>query len=150
MIDAPVLNRHSPGLRAAAAGVLACCIVVGSAVLWIGIPWGGFWLAGEFTDSAEGFLFAVLGGVPLAMVGFGWLLYRVNDLYLHVRGGDRHAAIGRAAWLVASTEERNKLRRARAPRMLIDVAMTASATIALVLMLVWFFFLAGSPLAPMD
>jgi hypothetical protein len=92
----------------------------------------------------------VLGGVPLAMVCFGWLLYRVNDLYVSVRGDEGQAAGGRAAWLIASTEERNKFRRARAPRTLIDVSMTTSATVALVLLLVWFFFLAGSPLAPMD
>jgi hypothetical protein len=133
-----------------AEALLAVAIVLGSAFLWIGIPWTAFWLAGEFTTSAEGFLFAVLGGVPLAMVGFGWLLYRLNDLYVSFNGVDERVATGRSAWLVASSEERNKLRRARAPRTLIDVSMTASATVALVLMVVWFFFLAGSPMAPMD
>ena len=137
-------------LERVAEATLALIIVVGIAFLWIGIPWGAFWLAGELTTSAEGFLFAVLGGVPLAMVAFGWLLYRVNDLYVSIRGVERQAAIGRAAWLVASTEERNKVRRARSPRTLIDVSMTASATVALTLMLVWFFFLAGSPLGPME
>jgi hypothetical protein len=132
---------RDPGERLAAAA-LAVCIVVGSAVLWIGIPWGGFWLAGELTTSAEGFLFAALGGVPLAMGAFGWLLYRVNAVYERLRGGDRRAAVGRAAWLVSSTDERSRLRRARAPRTLIDVAMTASAVSALVLLLVWFFFFA--------
>jgi hypothetical protein len=132
-----------------AEALLALAIVVGSAFLWIGLPLGGFWLAGEFTTTAEGFLFAVLGGIPLAMVAFGWLLYRVNDLYVSVRDVDQPVASGRSAWLVASTEERNKLRRARAPRTLIDAAMTASATVALLLLAVWFFFLAGSPMAPM-
>jgi hypothetical protein len=125
-----------------AEAALAVCIVVGSCILWIGIPLGGFWLAGELTTSAEGFLFAVLGGVPLTMGVFGWLLYRLNDLYEGLRGADRHAAVGRAAWLVSSSDERGKLRRARAPRSLIDVAMTASAISALVVLLVWFFFFA--------
>src|SRR5204863_311604 len=52
------------------------------------------------------------------------------------------AGVGRASWLVASSDERNKARRARAPRRLIDLAMTISAVTALVLMLVWFFFFA--------
>jgi hypothetical protein len=124
------------------AALLAVLIVLGSVVLWIGIPWGGFWLAGALTRSNEGFLFAALGGVPLAMVGFGWLLYRLNDIYEGLRGGERRAAMGRASWLVASSDERGKLRRARSPRRLIDVAMTASAVTALVLLLVWFFFFA--------
>jgi hypothetical protein len=125
-----------------AEAALAACIVVGSGLLWIGIPWGGFWLAGELTTSPESFLFAALGGVPLAMVAFGWLLYRLNGLYEGLRGGDRRAAVGRAAWLVSSSDERGRLRRARAPRSLIDVAMTASAVSALVLLVVWFFFFA--------
>ena len=129
-------------LQRFAAAALGATIVLGSAFLWIGIPWGGFWLAGSLTSTNEGFLFAALGGVPLAMVGFGWLLYRLNDIYENLRGGDRRAAVGRASWLIASSDERSKLRRARVPRQLIDVAMTASAITALVLLLVWFFFFA--------
>jgi hypothetical protein len=136
-------------LERLAEGALALGVILGSAFLWIGIPIGEFWLAGELTTSAEGFLFAVLGGVPLTMVAFGWLLYRLNDVYESFRGSERQAVMNRSAWLVASSEERAKFRRARAPRRLIDVAMTASAIVALVLLLVWFFFLAGSPLAPM-
>jgi hypothetical protein len=135
-------------LERLAEGALAVAIVLGSGFLWIGIPWGGLWLAGALTTDNEGFLFAVLGGVPLAMVGFGWLLYQLNNLYEGLRGGARRAVMNRSAWLVSSSEERAKFRRARAPRGLIDVAMTASAVTALVLMFVWFFFLAGSPLAP--
>jgi hypothetical protein len=83
------------------------------------------------------------------MIVYGWLLYRVNDLYVGMRGGEQRAEVGRAAWLVASSDERGKLRRARAPRALIDVAMTASAVAALVLLLVWFFFFAQmNPVTP--
>ena len=122
--------------------VLALAIVAGSAFLWIGIPLLGFWLAGELTTTNQGFLFAALGGVPLAMVVFGWLLYRLNDLYVGLQGDERQAAARRAAWLVSSSDERGRLRRARAPRSLIDVSMTASAVTALVLLVIWFFFFA--------
>jgi hypothetical protein len=141
-MEVPVESRQSPVARVAVAALLAVAIVLGSGFVWIGIPWGGLWLAGALTKSNEGFLFAVLGGVPLAMAGFGWLLYRLNDVYEGLRDGDRRAAMGRASWLVASSDERGKLRRARAPRRLIDVAMTASAVTALVVLLVWFFFFA--------
>jgi hypothetical protein len=73
------------------------------------------------------------------MTASAWLLYRVNDLYVRSRrppGGGRR----RSAWLVSSSDERNRVRRAREPRPLIDVAMTVSATTALVLMAIWFFF----------
>ena len=122
------------------AALLGVAIVLGSAALWIGIPFGGLWLAGELTTTAQGFLFATLGGIPLAMTAFAWLLYRVNDLYERSRGAAAAGGHRRSAWLVSSSDERSRIRRARAPRALIDVAMTVSATAALVLMAIWFFF----------
>jgi hypothetical protein len=127
-------------LAYAVTALLGAAVVLGSAALWIGIPFGGLWLAGELTTTAQGFLFATLGGIPLAMTAAAWLLYRVNDLYERSRGAEDGGGRRRSAWLVSSTDERNRIRRARAPRPLIDVAMTVSATTALVLMAIWFFF----------
>lgn len=124
----------------AVSALLAVSIVLGSAALWIGIPFGGLWLAGELTTTAQGFLFATLGGIPLAMTAAAWLLYRVNDLYERSRGPQNGGGRRRSAWLVASSDERSRARRDRAPRSLIDVAMTLSATTALILMAIWFFF----------
>jgi hypothetical protein len=97
--------------------VLGSLIVVASVALWIGLPVGGLWVAGQLTDDAEVFLFIALGGIPLAMVACGWVIYRLNALYV-----DLH-------------DEED-------PFPLTEVAMTASAVVALVLMLLWFFFLA--------
>lgn len=134
------LDRRE-ALAAIVTATLAAAIVVGSAVLWIGIPFAGLWLAGRFTTRAEDFLFATLGGIPIAMIAFGWVLYRLNALYLRWRGPDEVAGRDHSAWLVSLSDERGQSRRARAPRRLIDVAMTTSLTIALVLMAIWFFFL---------
>ena len=105
----------SPVFELIARALLGALVVVGSFFLWIGVPVGGLWLAGELFTTAEAFLFAALGGIPLAMAAVGFLLYRVNALY-ESAGGDE--------------------------RRLIDVAMTASAVAALVLLTVWFFFAA--------
>jgi hypothetical protein len=134
-------DRHNGMAAGVVTAILAVAIVVGSAVLWIGIPILGLWLAGRFTTTAEGFLFATLGGIPLAMVGFGWVLYRVNALYLRSRGPDEAPEHRHSAWLVSYSDERGGSRRQRAPRRLIDVAMTVSLSIALVVMVIWFFFL---------
>jgi len=133
------IDRRSD-LAGLGTALLALAIVLGSAVLWIGIPALGLWLAGELTTSAEGFLFATLGGIPLAMVAFGWVLYRVNALYVRSRGASQAHERRPSAWNVSLSDERSGSRRARAPRPLIDIAMTVSLTIALVLMAVWFFF----------
>jgi hypothetical protein len=134
-------DRGGDLLAGAVTAALAAAIVVGSAVLWIGIPLLGLWLAGRLTTTAEGFLFATLGGIPLAMVAFGWVLYRVNDLYLRSRVPDGPAERNHSAWLVSVSGERGRSRRERAPRRLIDVAMTVSLSVALVAMVIWFFFL---------
>jgi hypothetical protein len=134
------LHDERGPLAEAVTALLAIAIVVGSALLWIGIPFGGLWLAGELTTTAQGFLFATLGGIPLAMTAFAWVLYRVNDRYERGRGADAAPGRRRSAWLVSSSDERSRIRRARAPRALIDVAMTVSATTAIVLMAIWFFF----------
>ena len=134
------LQDERGSLADAVSALLAVAIVLGSAAMWIGIPFGGLWLAGELTTTAQGFLFATLGGIPLAMTAAAWLLYRVNDLYERSRGPQNGGGRRRSAWLVASSDERSRARRDRAPRSLIDVAMTLSATTALILMAIWFFF----------
>jgi hypothetical protein len=128
-------------LRAVVTAALATAIVVGSAVLWIGIPFAGLWLAGRFTTTGQHFLLVALGGIPIAMVGFGWVLYRINALYMRWRGADEAGGRDHSAWLISLSDERGRARRDRAPRRLIDMAMTTSLTIALVLMAIWFFFL---------
>ncbi len=136
--------------RAVAAPFLAVLVVLGSAFLWIGIPLAGMWIVGQLTVTPTGFLLTILGGIPLAMVVFGWLLYRLNGVYERVAGTDPAGGPPRSAWLVASSDERRKARVARRPRRLIDVTMTGSAIVAMLLLLVWFFFFAHMHLAPMQ
>ena len=101
------LHEERGSLADAMTAVLAVAVVLGSAALWIGIPFGGLWLAGELTSTAQGFLFATLGGIPLAMTASAWLLYRVNDLYERSRGTDDGGGRRRSAWLVSSSDERH-------------------------------------------
>jgi hypothetical protein len=141
--------RGQAYLRTPAAVLLGTGVVAGSLLLWVGLPVVGLWVVGEVTSTSSGFLAVALIVIPAAMALFGALLYRLGDLYERISGDGRPARGGRSAWLVSATDERSSARRARAPRPLIDVAMTFSATVALVLMAVWFFVLAHSPLAPL-
>ena len=134
--------------RAVVVAALALIIVLGSLFLWIGIPVLLLWAGGQLTNTNTGFLFIALASIPLAMVGFGWLLYRLNGVYER-RQGRADGGAQHSPWLVSLSAERGGVRRARAPRRLIDVAMTGSALVAIVLLLVWFFFLAEMHLAPL-
>jgi hypothetical protein len=134
--------------RRLAAACLGAMIVLGSAVLWIGLPLAGFWAAGQLTRTGEAFLLFVSGVVPISMVLFGWVLYKLGARYeaLRPRPSERD---GRSAWLVSLSDERAVVRRHRAGRPLVDVAMTASAVTAIVVMVVWFFLFAHMNLAPL-
>jgi len=65
----------------------------------------------------------------------------VNALYMRSLGPEDAPERRHSAWLVSHSDERGRSRRQRAPRRLIDVAMTVSLTAALVVMVIWFFFL---------
>jgi hypothetical protein len=130
-----------------AAGCLALAIVLGSVLLWIGVPVAGLWVAGRVTgDALSAVLFALLA-IPLTMVVFGWALYRVSALYEALHGG---AARRRSppAWRVSLGEERASARRRAGGRSLIDVSMTVSASAALLVLTIWFFFFAELRLSP--
>ena len=138
--------RRQESVLAALVALLLC---VGSAVMWIAIPVGGLWLAGELTKTATGFLFFVLGAIPPAMIVLGFALHRLNVVYESLRPPERPGGAPRAAWSAGSTDERRSLRRARGGHSLLDVAMATSVVVALVLMLIWFFFFAEQMLAPL-
>ena len=119
------------------ARAVATLIFLGSLVMWIGIPLGWVWAVSQLADHYPTVYAGALFGCPVTMVLFGLLLARLNAFHLRLTGG--YGGRGRTAWLKSLSDTR---RRARGPRRLIDVSMTASAWTALVLMLVWFFFFA--------
>jgi len=127
---------------------LAVVIVLGSLLLWVGVPFGGLWVAGQVAASALGAVLFALVAVPVAMVAVGWLLYRVNGRYEALRGTERRAA-SPPAWRSSLGEERATERRRRGGRPLIEIAMTLSAVTAMVVLFVWFFLYAELPLTPL-
>ena len=135
---------HSWADRVVAAA-LAVVIVVGSAMVWIGVPLAGLWLAGRVTtDALTAVLFALLA-IPTTMVGLGWLLYRAGARYERLRGTERRSS-SPPSWRSSLGEERASDRRRKGGRPLIDIAMTASLITALIVMAIWFFFYAQSML----
>jgi hypothetical protein len=138
---------ENPG-RKLLEGLLALVIVLGSLVLWIGVPIGGFWAAGQLFTKSTTFVMFALVAVPLGMVVVGFLLYRVNAIYVELRDEEPRPR-SRSGWLVSNTDERRSTRLQQGRRDLIDVAMAGSAIVALVLMFVYFFFLGEMRLAPL-
>jgi hypothetical protein len=143
----PEGTPHSWSERVAVAA-LAVVIVLGSALVWIGVPVAGLWVAGRITTDPLRFVMFSLLAIPSTMVALGWLLYRAGAHYERLRGTERRAS-SPPSWRSSLSEERAGDRRRKGGRPLIDVSMTASAITALVVMAIWFFFYATTTLAPL-
>jgi hypothetical protein len=127
---------------------LGLAIVLGSALLWIGVPVAGLWLAGAvMTTPLRAVMFALIA-IPATMALLAFGLYRAGDRYERLRGTGPPAS-SPPAWRSSLSEERASDRRRKGGRPLIDIAMTASAATATVVLTVWFFFFAESMLSPL-
>ena len=132
------LGRSLPHAMYRAA--LAFVIVVGSLMTWIGIPLFWVWIAGQLIDEYPSIYLLALAACPLTMILWGWLLYRVNAIYLELAPPPEDApGMHRSAWLGSLSGERTPRRRQAS---LLDASMIISVIIALTAMAVWFFVFA--------
>jgi hypothetical protein len=69
------------------AALVLLLLTAGSLVLWIGVPIGGMWLAGELTDSFAWHMPLAMALVVVGIVAFGSFLAWLDDLYLRLTGG---------------------------------------------------------------
>ena len=121
---------------------LACVIVVGSLVFWIGIPLFWIWVAGQLIDEYPSIYLLALAACPLTMIVWGWVLYRVNAIYVELTPPPPDApGVQRSAWLGSLSGDRRPKRRQAS---LLDVSMVVSVIIALTALTVWFFAFAHS------
>jgi uncharacterized membrane protein (DUF485 family) len=117
--------------------LLAVAIFVGSLALWVVVPFGSLWLASRLSGNATTVVLSVLIICPIAMLVCGLGLSALYAAYLRV--SDAHESRDRSAWLGSLSGDR---RPKRGRRPVLDFSLTFSAITAIVLMLVWFFFLA--------
>jgi hypothetical protein len=113
-----------------------------SLFLWVGVPWGWMRIAGLVTFDSQSFYLLLLVVVPATMIAVGWVLYRVNRVYVRISGEVQPRE--HKPWLESQAADRVSKRPSRA----IDVIMAFSVTVAMIAFVIWFFFLAGSPLPP--
>jgi hypothetical protein len=116
---------------------LAVGIFLGSLALWIAVPFGSLWLASHIGDDAQTVVLSALIITPIAMLICGLLLNAMYQAYLRV--SDARPSRDRTAWLGSLSGDR---RPKRARRPVLDFSLTFSAGTAIVLLLVWFLFLA--------
>jgi hypothetical protein len=117
--------------------VLAAAIVVGSLAMWLGIPLFWIWLVSQLIDEYPSIYLFSLAACPLTMILWGWMLARLNRLYVHLTSRLPDApGVQRSAWLGSLSGER---RPRRHEATLLDVSMIVSVIIAVTVMAIWFF-----------
>src|SRR4051812_18928567 len=106
--------RVEPGLEAVGARLaavgLAALIFLGSLVLWIGIPLAWVWGSSQLVTRYPVVYGAALLGCPATMVLWGWVLHRLNAVYLRVSGAEPGPP-SRAAWLKSLSADRKRYAR---------------------------------------
>lgn len=127
-------GRPRPRERAAG-GFLIALMVIGSPVLWIGVPIASSWAAAQLTADATTHLQIVVPLTIAGMVLFARLLFWVNKLYLRIL-----AQTAEPDW--EDDPEEARPRYARGP---LEPILVASLVIALIALSVWFFIFAENP-----
>jgi hypothetical protein len=140
-----VRTRRQNLLWSPVAIVLVLLMVVGSVVMWVGLPLGLIWLASALTDSSQpsmGPYLLILIGLPVGMFAIGKALGALDRAHGRITGRLDDGP-QRAAWLQSMRDERTTHRRRRS---VLDTVMIVSVALAILVGAIWFVAFAGSPL----
>lgn len=130
--------------RKASAALIVAAMIVAAFTLWIGIPLGWLWIGSQLVDSSQpsmGPYMVVVVGIVASVVIDALIISRLNRRYERVTGSDGHVRV-QLPWLKSMRGEREKPREVS----VLDAIMVGTVAVAGLAMLLWFVFLAGSPL----
>ena len=120
--------------------LLIVAMSVVSLIMWIGVPLGWLWIAAQVSSDYQTIYLWALFAIPVTMVGVGWVLFRLNAVY--VRVSNEADGPRQTTWLRSQAADRSSSE----PKRAIDIIMACSVGLAVALLALWFFVFAGSPL----
>jgi hypothetical protein len=137
------LRAGGPVVITQAAGVIGL-MVLGSAVMWIGLPFGWLWLGSRMqnglTPSIGPYLLIAVG-LPVTMIGVARLLRQLDRAFARLSGSDsedRHVPL---PWVKSMRDGRGHGRQVT----VLEVVMIASVLLCGLAMGIWFLVFAGAP-----
>jgi hypothetical protein len=131
-------------VRGLAASAIFVVMLLAALALWTAIPVGWLWIGSKVADTqfpAEGPYAVVAIGILVTIVLDAWLIGRLNALYVRVTGTNRLGPM-RPSWLKSMRDTGS----AAGTTTVVEAVMVASAMLAGLVLVLWFFLLAGSPL----
>jgi hypothetical protein len=127
-------SELSGGDRVVAA-FLWVLMAIGSIAMWVGVPAGWLYVAGQITsDQAQHIMLSVLG-VPLAIIIWARGLFWLNRLHMRV-------TMPRLMREIEEADDEDEPRVIRGP---LEPLIVGSLAFAILAMFVWFFFFADRP-----
>jgi hypothetical protein len=138
---------HSHGIspvRGLAASFVFVVMLLAALAFWTAIPVGWIWIGSQVATTqfpAEGPYAVVAVGIIVTIVLNAWLIGRLNALYMRITGTNRLAPM-RPAWLKSMRDTGG----GAGSTTVVEAVMMGSVLLAGLVLVGWFFLLAGSPL----
>ena len=136
-------HTHSAG-RALAATAIFVVMLFAALSLWTAIPLSWIWIGSKVSETqfpATGPYMVVAVGIIVSIVVTGWLLLRLNQLYIRITGTNRLEPM-RPTWTKSMRDSSTPV----GTTTVVEAVLMGSVLLAAVVFTFWFFFLAGSPL----
>jgi len=140
-----VTESHRGGVtRGLAASLIFVAMLLTALSIWTVIPLGWLYIGSKVSHTqfpSQGPYFVVAAGILVSVLLVAWLIGRLNRLYIGVTGTNQLAPM-RSAWL--------KSMRDSSPQTggttVVEAVLMGSVLLAGIVMTIWFFLLAGSPI----
>jgi hypothetical protein len=131
--------------RNAAATTVFIAMLLAAFSLWTLIPLGWVYIASKLAKSqfpSIGPYMIVIVGIIATVLIDAWIIGRLNDLYVRVTGSNRLVQ-SRPGWL-KSMRDTGPIQNSVT---VVEAVMMSSVMLAALALMIWFFLLAGSPIA---
>ncbi len=136
-------HTHNPG-RGLAAGVVFIAMLVAALSLWTVVPVAWLYIGSKVSHTqfpSGGPYLVVAIGIVVTVAVVGWLIARLNGLYMRITGTNRVSSM-RPTWLKSMRDTGG----APGATTVVEAVLMGSVMLAGFVFAVWFFLLAGSPL----
>lgn len=136
-------NRHSFA-TSLAAGLIFVAMLLAALSIWTAIPLSWVYIASKLSHTqfpAGGPYMIVAVGILASVLLVGWLISRLNRLYMRVTGTNRLSPM-RPSWLKSMRDSTP----VGGSTTVVEAVLMGSVLLAALALTVWFFLLAGSPI----
>ena len=138
-------ESHTQGAgRMLAAAVIFLAMLLAAFSLWTAVPLSWLWIGSKVSETqfpSEGPYMVVAVGIIASIVFIGWLIGRLNRLYISITGTNQLSPM-RPTWLKSMRDTP----AGPASTTVVEAVLMASVLLAALALTAWFFLLAGSPL----